>query len=153
MSYVPPMHIVAVSAYITNENGDVLMVKSPKRGWEIPGGQVEVGETLPQALMREVMEETGTTIEVNDLVGVYSNTGAPSKVIFAYLGTYIEGDLTPSSESPEVEWVSPDDVLTRVTHPALILRITDCINFTGQVAYRAYTMNPFIVDGTAPTNL
>ncbi len=79
-----PMHIVAVSGFITNEDGDVLLVNSPKRGWEIPGGQVEIGETLTDALSREIQEETGITAEIGQMVGVYTNITPPSKVIFAF---------------------------------------------------------------------
>ncbi|MEQ8674667.1 MAG: NUDIX hydrolase [Aggregatilineales bacterium] len=140
-----PTHIVAVSALITNMEGDVLMIRSPRRGWEPPGGQVEVGETLIEALIREIQEETGITAEISDLVGVYSNLKAPSKVIFGFLGEYVDGDLTPSHESPEVVWMSPDDVLQRVTHPAVKMRLEDALEFVGQVVYRAYTPDPFTV--------
>lgn len=121
------------------------MVKSPKRGWEVPGGQVEMGETLIEALEREIMEESGVTVEVNEMVGVYSNIVAPSKVIFAFLAEYIDGDLTPSPESPEVEWVAPEDVLARATHPAIKLRIEDAQSYIGTPVYRAYSLNPFMV--------
>ncbi len=49
-----PMHIVAVSGLFSNANGQVLLVKTDRRGWECPGGQVEDGEDLVAALQREV---------------------------------------------------------------------------------------------------
>lgn len=49
-------------------------MKSERRGWEFPGGQVEVGESLPQAIKREVLEESGAIVEVEGIVGIYSNT-------------------------------------------------------------------------------
>lgn len=144
-----PAHIVAVAGFITNNEGKVLMMRHPIRGWEIPGGQVEVGEDLITALKREVREETGVEVEVGQLVGVYSNVKGsdyvPTKVIFDFFGTYHSGELQTSSESLEVEWVAREDVLRRVTHPAVRGRVENLVNFTGEVFYRAYTMHPYEV--------
>jgi len=54
-----PQHIVAVGGLIKNNDNHILMVKHPKRGWEFPGGQVEEGEDIISALIREVEEEAG----------------------------------------------------------------------------------------------
>ena len=62
--FIPPKHIVAASGLIRNASGQVLMVESPKRGWEFPSGQVEEGESLIRALQRETIEETGVTIRL-----------------------------------------------------------------------------------------
>lgn len=69
----PPKHIVAVAGLVRDARGWVLMVRSPRRDWEFPGGQVEEGEDLITALKREVQEETGVEVAVGALVGVYSN--------------------------------------------------------------------------------
>jgi 8-oxo-dGTP diphosphatase len=140
-----PTHIVAVSGLITNPQGEILLVRSPKRGWEMPGGQVEEGESLITALQREVQEESGVVADIGALVGVYSNVGIPSKVIFGFLGTWTWGDLTPSDESPEVEWVARDKVLGRIKNPAIYDRMSDMLNFEGKVTYRAYTTDPYQV--------
>jgi 8-oxo-dGTP pyrophosphatase MutT (NUDIX family) len=81
----PPTHIVAVFGLIRDASRRVLVVRSPKRGWEMPGGQVEEGESLVQALQREIGEEAGVTVTVGKLVGVYSNVKPPTKVIFGFL--------------------------------------------------------------------
>jgi len=52
-------HLVAVGGFITNEKKEVLLIKSPLRGWEFPGGMVEPGESLTEALIREVKEVRG----------------------------------------------------------------------------------------------
>ncbi len=141
----PPRHIVAASALITNPDGKILLVKSPRRGWEFPGGQVEEGETLIEALQREIREEAGVETKIGVLVGIYSNIQLPSKVIFGFLGEWVSGDLTTSDESPETEWVVRADVLTRITHPAIRDRIQDMLNFSGKAIYRVYTMEPYQV--------
>ncbi|MBI1258347.1 MAG: NUDIX domain-containing protein [Chloroflexi bacterium] len=139
----PPMHIVAACALISNADGEILLINSPKRGWEIPGGQIEVGESLINGLQREIHEEAGVRANIGLLTGVYSNIKVPTKVIFTFLGTYISGDLTPSSESSEVVWVKRDQVLALVTHPALRDRISDTLSFAGHVVYRVYTTDPY----------
>lgn len=101
-----PTHIVAACGLITNEIGEVLLMRHPQRGWEVPGGQVEVGEDLIASLQREIEEEIGITVIVGRLTGVYSNLqfdeNTPTKVIFAFRGEKSAGILRTSPENPEV---------------------------------------------------
>ncbi len=140
------MHIVAVAAYVTNERQQVLMIKSPRRDWEFPGGQVEVGETLTQALKREVLEETGIVVEPKLLVGIYSNTRKPSLLMLDFVCEYVSGEPKVSAESLQVEWVERSDALARVKRPAIRGRLQKMLEFTGQVTYRAYFVDPLQVD-------
>ena len=57
-------HFVSVAALVTNDLGQILLVKSPWRGWEYPGGLIEPGESFEAALKREVREESGVEIEI-----------------------------------------------------------------------------------------
>ena len=66
----PPKHIVSAAAVILNNEGEVLLIKGPKRGWEMPGGQVEIGESLAEAAVRETKEECGLDIEVIRFCGI-----------------------------------------------------------------------------------
>jgi 8-oxo-dGTP pyrophosphatase MutT (NUDIX family) len=61
-----PRHIVSAAVVAVDELGRILLVRSPRRGWEMPGGQAELGETLEAAAIREAKEESG--IDVTDLV-------------------------------------------------------------------------------------
>ncbi|MFD1676858.1 NUDIX hydrolase [Alicyclobacillus fodiniaquatilis] len=70
-----PTHIVAVGGFVEDGQGNILLVKTRDGGWVYPGGQVEVGENLLDALVREIKEESGIDAAVGCLVGVYSNTG------------------------------------------------------------------------------
>lgn len=148
-----PTHIVAVGGLISNKEGKILLVKSPRRGWEFPGGQVEVGEDLMTALKREVEEESGIIVDVKQLVGVYSNiktevredTGVfiPTKVMFDFLGEMVSGELRTSEESLEVGWFEREMVLDMITQPFLKDRARDMLEFDGKVIYRAYSKSPY----------
>ncbi|MFW5772623.1 MAG: NUDIX hydrolase [Phototrophicaceae bacterium] len=140
-----PRHIVAVSALVRNAHGDVLLIRSPRRGWEFPGGQVEEGETLTGALRREILEETGVTATIGSLVGIYSNVMPPVKVMFGFLAEYTGGDLKTSDESLETVWLKPGAVVARITHPAVRDRMQDMLIFKGRVIYRVYTNAPYHV--------
>ncbi|RKU39348.1 NUDIX hydrolase [Candidatus Poribacteria bacterium] len=142
---VHPKHIVAVSGLISHPNGEVLLIRSPRRGWEFPGGQVEEGENLIEALQREIQEEAGVTTSVGALVGVYSNVKSPTKLMFGFLGDYVCGELRTSDESLETEWVARDSVLQRISNPAIYDRMKDMLDFSGRVIYRVYTNNPYQV--------
>jgi len=140
---VHPKHIVAVSGLISHSNGKILLIRSPRRGWEFPGGQVEEGENLIEALQREIQEEAGATASVGPLVGIYSNIRSPTKLMFGFLGDYVSGKLSASAESLETEWVARDSVLQRVSNPVSYDLMKDMLDFSGQVIYRVYTTDPY----------
>jgi ADP-ribose pyrophosphatase YjhB (NUDIX family) len=54
----PPKHIVSAAAVVINDKHEMLLIQGPRRGWEMPGGQVEIGESLSQAAIRETKEES-----------------------------------------------------------------------------------------------
>lgn len=150
-----PTHIVAAGAMVTNEKGEVLLVKNPRRGWEFPGGQVENGEDLIQAVTREVKEEAGVDIKVISLAGVYSNTKSylgwdnktfvPTKVIFDFIAEYIDGELKTSEESIEVGWFEKDQVMDLITEPYIRDRMNDMLEYKGKITYRVYASRPYEV--------
>ena len=138
-----PTHIVAAGAFVTNAREQVLMIKSPRYGdWEFPGGQVEESETIPHALEREVFEETGIVVRLKSLVGIYSNTRKPSIVNLDFICEYVSGEPSTSSESTEVEWVDREEALDRVQRQAIHKRLKNMLEFTGEITYRAYFVDP-----------
>ncbi|NKQ37118.1 MAG: NUDIX hydrolase [Chloroflexi bacterium] len=140
-----PRHIVAVAGLVKNDRGYVLMIRSPKRGWEFPGGQVEEGENLIQALQREIREETGVTAIIGSLAVISSNVKPPTKLMLDFVGHWESGVLRPSYESLEVAWVKPDEVLPRISHPAIYDRMRTLMNYSGEVVYRVYKTKPYHV--------
>ena len=141
-----PMHIVAVAASVTNSQGQVLLIKSPRRDSEFPGGQVEESETLTNALKREVLEETGIIIRPMSLVGVYSNTRKPSILMLDFVCEYVSGEPRTSAESLQVEWVDRDEAFARVKRPSIRGRLKTMLEFSGEITYRAYFVDPNRID-------
>ncbi len=150
-----PTHIVAVACLVRNSQEKVLLLKHPRRGWEFPGGQVEVGESLTEAAIRETEEETGITASIDRLVGIYSSvkTGVqydgvslvPTKVLVDFVGTYMSGEPKTSSESLEVGWFEPDAVLSMITHPTIRERAQVMLAGAERIKYRAYDSSPYVV--------
>ena len=147
-SLVFPKHIIAVGGLVSDKNGEVLLARHPDRGWEIPGGQVNIGEDLHTALQREMKEETGIDISVGQLVGIYQNIQAescevPNKIIFDFLAAKKKGILMKSEEHLEVKWCSRKKVLDMITHPIFYDRAKQLLNFSGRILFRAYSKDPY----------
>lgn len=124
---------VAVSALVQDGQGRILLIRRSDNGkYSVPGGGLEAGETVAQAVVREVREETGIEVDVTELVGVFSN---PEHVIayddgevrqefsICFRAQPIGGKLRTSEESSEVEWVRPAELSERDIHPSILLRI------------------------------
>ncbi|MFQ6229949.1 NUDIX hydrolase [Nocardia sp. NPDC002869] len=124
---------VAVSALVQDDQGRILLIRRSDNGkYSVPGGGLEAGETVAQAVVREVREETGIEVDVTELVGVFSN---PEHVIayddgevrqefsICFRAQPIGGKLQTSEESLEVEWVRPAELSERDIHPSILLRI------------------------------
>lgn len=110
----PERPLIGVGAVVVKE-GSLLMVrrgKEPYLGrWSIPGGTLEYGEYLTDAVRREVMEETGIEIEVGDLLGILELWRDPHYVILDYVATPTDdADPRPGSDASEVRWVPLEEV-------------------------------------------
>jgi 8-oxo-dGTP diphosphatase len=100
---------VAVSqAVILSERRVLLAIRSDLRGWELPGGHVQAGESSQAALIREVHEETGFDIAVERHVGDYVRTGFRPYTASVYTCRITGGELRPSVETPVVRWFDID---------------------------------------------
>lgn len=111
----PDMPRVAVGGVVVRE-GRVLLVrrgKEPALGeWAIPGGSVELGETLQQAVERELLEETGLKVEAGEVCHVFEavKRDEDGRIQFHYviidlLADYVSGEPAPSGDASEAAWL------------------------------------------------
>ena len=111
----PDRPIVGVGAVIFSKDAFLLArrAQAPGRGrWSLPGGAVELGETVAEALRRELLEEVSVTMEVGGLVGVYDKIFRDSEgrvryhyVVVDYWGRLASGCPRAGSDISEIRWV------------------------------------------------
>jgi 8-oxo-dGTP diphosphatase len=103
-------HFVSVAGLVCNGNEEILLIKSPRRGWEYTGGMVEPGETIQEALIREIKEESGVDIEIVGFIGVCKYI-EKDIVNIDFVCRYIGGELTTSDENIDIKWIKKDGKL------------------------------------------
>lgn len=128
-SVVPSANVVVV-----NDDGDILIIRRTDNGnLALPGGGMDLGESITQTAVRETKEETGVDVEITGLVGIYTN---PHHVIeytsdgevrqefsIVFTARPVGGVPTTSSESSEVAWMAPDVIAGSQMHPTMRQRI------------------------------
>jgi ADP-ribose pyrophosphatase YjhB (NUDIX family) len=113
---MPGSRIRCVGAIVTDSDGRLLLVKrghEPEVGrWSLPGGRVRPGESDPDAVVREVREETGLRVEPGRLVGEVERPGPGGTVfdIHDYAASVSGGRLTAGDDAADVRWVHPRDL-------------------------------------------
>lgn len=122
-----PTHLVSVAALVTNDQGEILLVNSPWRGWEYPGGLIEPGETFQEALHREVREEAGVEIEITGFVGICKNVER-NIVNIDFTAKYVTGELRTSEESTEVIWATPEEAYNMISFPLTRKRLENMLS-------------------------
>lgn len=146
-----PTHIAAVGGVVINSEGKILLVRHNARGWTFPGGVVENGENLINALEREIMEETGIEITVGRLFCVSSNTAGhagyggvkyiPTKVMADFICTG-EGVPRPSEENSESGWFSQEEAASMIVTPAERKRFGVYLEKRERPVYLEYVVRP-----------
>ena len=128
-SVVPSANVIVV-----RDRGEILMIRRTDNGnWAVPGGGMDLGESIIEAAVRETREETGITCEITGLVGIYtdphhvilytSNGEVRQEFSIVFTARLVSGELRPSNESAEPQWVPPDAVADLQMHPSMRQRI------------------------------
>jgi 8-oxo-dGTP pyrophosphatase MutT (NUDIX family) len=126
---VPSANVVVV-----NEDGKILLIRRTDNGnVALPGGGMDLGESITQAAIREVKEETGLDVKITGLVGIYTNphhlieytsdgeVRQEFSVVFTAEPT--GGTPTTTAEASKVVWSDPADVADMQMHPSMRQRI------------------------------
>jgi 8-oxo-dGTP diphosphatase len=130
-----PRHSVSVAGVVVRDDGRVLVIQRRDNGhWEPPGGVLELEETFDEGVRREVAEETGVEVEVEQLTGAYKNLSR-GIVALVFRCRPAAGDATATDESRRVAWFTRDEVRRHMA-PAYAIRVLDALD--GGVAARAH---------------
>ncbi|HSY63912.1 MAG TPA: NUDIX hydrolase [Terriglobales bacterium] len=116
----PDAPLVGVGAIIIERDRVVLVKRgqAPLLGqWSIPGGMLEVGETLREAAVREVLEETGLQVEAGELLGVFDRIVRDAEqrtlyhyVLIDFLCRRIAGEPVAACDAAEARWFRRDEI-------------------------------------------
>lgn len=114
----PKTPLLTTDAIILDKNNDIVLIKrmnNPyKDSWAIPGGFVEIGETVEESCIREAKEETNLDVEIVSLIGVYSNPIRDPRghtVSIAFLTKPLSNDMKADSDAKEVKKVNIQNIL------------------------------------------
>jgi ADP-ribose pyrophosphatase YjhB (NUDIX family) len=126
--------VPAASAVVVDQDGRILLHRrSDNRLWSIPGGGMEIGESIAETVVREVEEETGLKVEPDRLVGIYTNPrhvtayddGEVRQQFSICFACHVVGGRLAerANESLEVGFFSPEQIEAMPMHPSIRLRI------------------------------
>ncbi len=129
----PNSIVPSASAVVTNDEGKILLHRrSDNDLWALPGGAMDIGESIGETVVREVKEETGLDVKPEYIIGVYTN---PKHVIafsdgevrqqfsICFYCTIVGGEIRASEESYEVAFFSPQEIKHLNMHSSIRLRI------------------------------
>ena len=130
----PNSVVPSTTAVVTDSEGRIVLVHRKDNGlWALPGGGMELGESIEDCAVREVREETGLHVRITGLVGVYTN---PNHVIeysdgevrqqfsLCFTTELLGGALAYDTESTAIAWVDPQRIPELDMHPSMRLRIS-----------------------------
>jgi 8-oxo-dGTP pyrophosphatase MutT (NUDIX family) len=134
-SLVPACGVLAV-----DEAGRILLQRRRDTGqWALPMGKMELGETPSQCAIRETLEETGVTVAITGILGIYSD---PAHIVaytdgevrqeyeLMFTGRPVVGEPTANDEASDVAWIHPDELGEFDIHGTQHRQINDYLNAT-----------------------
>jgi ADP-ribose pyrophosphatase YjhB (NUDIX family) len=130
-SLVPSVNVIVV-----NDAGEILLIRRTDNGnWAVPGGAIDLGESVAQAAVRATLEESGIECAITGIVGIYSdprpvilytsNGEARKEFSIVLTARPLGGQPTPSSESSEVRWVPESELPGYTMDRSMRIRINE----------------------------
>jgi ADP-ribose pyrophosphatase YjhB (NUDIX family) len=128
--------VPSVNVVVVNDAGEILLIRRSDNGnWAVPGGAVDLGESVAQAAVRETREESGITSELTGLVGIYSDPGhrilctsngeVRQEFSIVLTARPLSGTPAPGDESAEVRWVPASGLPGYPMDRSMRIRIDD----------------------------
>ncbi|WP_019631089.1 NUDIX domain-containing protein [Actinomadura atramentaria] len=135
----PNSLVPSVNVVVENDNGEILMIRrTDNDNWAVPGGAIDLGESVAQAAVRETKEETGIDCEITGLVGIYSdpkhlihytsNDEVRQEFSILLTGRPVGGSPRVSDESRDVQWIARGEITDRRMHRSMRLRLRDYLS-------------------------
>ncbi|MFG1998189.1 NUDIX hydrolase [Spirillospora sp. NPDC048911] len=134
----PPANslVPSVNVAVTNNNGEILMIhRTDNDNWALPGGAIDLGESVAEAAIRETKEETGVDCEITGLVGIYSdpkhlihytsNDEVRQEFSIVLKARPVGGEPQTSDESRAVLWIPAEQAMDRQMDRSMRRRIQD----------------------------
>ncbi|MGI5421210.1 NUDIX domain-containing protein [Actinomadura luteofluorescens] len=130
-SLVPSVNVV-----VENDKGEILMIRrTDNNNWALPGGAIDLGESITDAAVRETKEETGINVEVTGLVGIYSdpkhvihytsNDEVRQEFSIVLTARCVSGEIRLSDESRAVRWMRPREIENQPMDDSMRKRLKD----------------------------
>jgi 8-oxo-dGTP diphosphatase len=127
-----PRHSVSVAGIVVDDEGRVLAIRRRDNDhWEAPGGVLELNESFEDGVCREILEETGVTVKVERLTGVYKNMSR-GVVALVFRCRPLRGQPRPTDEAGEVRWITRDEAASLMS-PAFAVRVLDAFEESAAV--------------------
>lgn len=129
---------------IVKQNGRVLLLQKPSKGWWVaPGGKMESGESIKEAVTREFREETGLHIQNPEVKGIFTiiiKDGEEIRdewMMFTFLATKTEGEMLEKSPEGKLQWQQLNDVKSLPMAPGDVY-IFNHILYSGEILYGTF---------------
>src|ERR1700735_509982 len=134
--------IPAVNVVVVNDAREILLIRrTDNDNWALPGGAIDLGESIAQRAVRETLEESGIECAITGIVGIYSdpkhvvlytsNGEARQEFSIVLTARAVSGQPTPSSESSEVRWVPEAELRGYTMDRSMRIRINNFLSPNG----------------------